>query len=629
MAAVPAAAASTAVVPPAAAAPEPVPSSAPALAPALAPSVSSAPAISAPASSTVASPAAASVSATGATFASSSTSSAAPARSTSAPASVGPSAVPPPAAPAAPPRREYPWRTQSAPAPAPAEAEPRSRRLVLSVGELTRQIKDTLEGGFSRVCVRGEVSGYRGPNPRGHLYFTLKDAEACLDTKIWASNAARMRFRLREGLQVIVEGSIDLYEPQGRYSLIVQRIEPAGEGALALAFQQLKEKLQAEGLFGDKRVRPPRPIPFLPRHIGVVTSRTGAALQDFLRVLHGRHPRLSVLVCDARVQGDGAAPEIVSAIERLSRTDVDVIVVTRGGGSIEDLWAFNEEIVARAIHASPVPVVSAIGHEVDFTIADFVADYRAPTPSAAAEKLAPVLRDLELSLATQVRRLHKAVERAVLMERHRLRQFAGRMPDPRRLLAQSRLHLGAQGDRLERSHRQGLRQRREGLDALIARLNRLRPQAQLAGHREALAKLRARLFAAGRELLRRRREALAKARISVERASPLSELHKRHKAIAGVQARLAALLRERLHQERHAFAQKVATLQALSPLQVMARGYSVTFRRDDGRLVLRARDVAPGDAIAVRLLGPGSTTLSECEQVEATVTGVKMTSSGG
>src|SRR5919198_1399921 len=196
--------------------------------------------------------------------------------------------------------------------PAGASGTPtRSSRPVLSVGELTRQIKWTLERGFPSVLVRGEVSGFRGPNMRGHLYFSLKDAEACIEAKIWASLASRLKFQLRDGLEVNVEGSVDVFEPQGRYSLIIQRIEPAGEGALALAFQQLKERLMGEGLFGDRRVRPARPIPFLPRRIGVVTSVSGAALRDFLRVLHRRHPKLPVLVCDARVQGDGAADEVV------------------------------------------------------------------------------------------------------------------------------------------------------------------------------------------------------------------------------------------------------------------------------------------------------------------------------
>ncbi|MET0401185.1 MAG: exodeoxyribonuclease VII large subunit, partial [Cystobacter sp.] len=344
---------------------------------------------------------------------------------------------------------------------APVRAAP--SRAVLTVGELTQQIKTTLETRFPRVLVRGEVSGFRGANPRGHLYFTLKDAEASIDVKMWASQAARLRFQLRDGLALVVEGSVDVYAPAGRYSLIAFKLEPEGEGALALAFEQLKARLAAEGLMGDKRVRPPRPLPFLPKRIGVVTSRTGAALQDFLRVLHGRHPHLSVLVCDARVQGEGSAEEVARGIERLGRTDVDVIVVTRGGGSKEDLWTFNEERVARAISASPVPVVSAIGHEIDFTISDFVADWRAPTPSAAAERLAPVLQDLEYGLATWSVRLRKAAERRVLELRGELSAVGGQLVDPRRRLSTERLRLADAEDAMTRALRQVLRKRWEAL----------------------------------------------------------------------------------------------------------------------------------------------------------------------
>ncbi|MGZ3461744.1 MAG: exodeoxyribonuclease VII large subunit, partial [Archangium sp.] len=217
---------------------------------------------------------------------------------------------PPPESPPTPPEPPAPSElkdvSESLPSLPGAPSRTAPTRTVLTVGELTQQLKVTIESRFPRVLVRGEVSGFRGPNARGHLYFTLKDAEASLDVKMWASQAARLRFALRDGLAVVAEGSVDLYAPAGRYSLIAYKLEPEGEGALALAFEQLKARLAAEGLIGDNRVRPPRALPFLPRRIGVVTSRTGAALQDFLRVLHSRNPRLSVLLCDARVQGEGS-----------------------------------------------------------------------------------------------------------------------------------------------------------------------------------------------------------------------------------------------------------------------------------------------------------------------------------
>ncbi len=423
-----------------------------------------------------------------------------------------------------------------APISPPLEVPARPARAVLTVGELTAQIKGTLERGFTRVIVKGEISGYRGPNARGHLYFNLKDAEATLDAKIWASMASRLKFKLRDGLSVVAEGSLDLYEPAGRYSLIVSKLEPEGEGALALAFQQLKERLAAEGLFGERRTRAPRPIPFLPRRIGVVTSRTGAALQDFLRVLHQRNPRLSVLLADARVQGEGSAAEVVRAIRRLERTDVDVIVVTRGGGSIEDLWAFNEEVVARAIFGCRVPVISAIGHEVDFTIADFVADLRCPTPSAAAEKLSPVLSDLELQLATARQRLRKAVERRVLEHERALQAARARLADPRRVLGQKQRHLAEQGDRLVRRINALVRLGREKQRGLAERLHRQQPQSRLAQRRQQLQKLRDRLLAAIRETLRSEGQALARSRLAVERASPRATIAKERRRLADRQS---------------------------------------------------------------------------------------------
>jgi exodeoxyribonuclease VII large subunit len=456
------------------------------------------------------------------------------------------------------------------------EAEP--SRVIWTVSDLTFAIKEVLQEGFARVVVRGEVSGFRGANARGHLYFALKDAEASVDAKVWVSTAQKLKFRLKDGMELIAEGYLDLYAPQGRYSLIVQSLEPVGEGALALAFLQLKERLTAEGLMGDRRRRPPRPLPFLPRRIGVVTSRTGAALHDFLRVLHGRHPRLSVLVCHAKVQGPGSADEVVSALGRLARTDVDVIVVTRGGGSVEDLWTFNEESVARAIHACPVPVVSAIGHEVDFTIADFVADYRAPTPSAAAERLAPVLKDLALALSTHERRLAHATHRRVLMARQRLLGAQRALLDPRRLLGRAQLGLAEDTERLVGQMRRLLRQRSERLKGLSERLARQQPLVQLKAHERELALLREKL---GQQLHRK-----------------LADRRRHFHSLAG-------------------------GLERLSPLKVMTRGYAVAFRAEDGHLVRSAKDVSVGGALTLKLAPGHARSLEDCEEIDATVTSVR------
>src|SRR6218665_372545 len=504
-----------------------------------------------------------------------------------------------------------------------APARPAPTRTVLTVGELTQQRKATLEARFPRVMVRGEVSGFRGPHARGHLYFTLKDAEASIDVKMWASQAARLRFHLRDGLAMVVEGSVDVYAPAGRYSLIAFKMEPEGEGALALAFEQLKERLAPEGLIGDKRQRPLRPLPFLPRRIGVVTSRTGAALQDFLRVLHSRHPRLSVLLCDARVQGEGSAEEVARGIERLARTDVDVIVVTRGGGSKEDLWTFNEERVARAIFASPVPVVSAIGHEIDFTIADFVADWRAPTPSAAAERLAPVLQDLQYGLATWSVRLRKASERRGLELRGRLGVLRGRVVDPRRRLSTERLRLADAEEALTRGMRQALRQRRDALKTHTEHLQRQRPQARLPEQPNPPAPPSARPKEALRADVARRRAQAAQARLRLERVSPVARVAELRARLAEHRTRPVALQKDSLAHALGHFHRLEGQLDALSPLKVMSRGYAVALRRRDGGVVRSVADVVPGDLLGIRFASGGARTLQACEEIEATVTSVK------
>ena len=453
---------------------------------------------------------------------------------------------------------------------------------MLTVTQLTQAVKGVLVEGFRRVLVRGEVSNFRGPHASGHLFFKLKDAGASIDVKIWASVVQRLRFRLEEGMEVVAEGNLDVYEKAGQYNLIVQRIEPSGAGALAIAFAQLRDRLIAEGLMGENRLRPPRPLPFLPRRIGVVTSRSGAALQDFLHVLHRRNPRLSVLLCHARVQGPGATDEVVRALQRLARTDVDVIVVTRGGGSAEDLWTFNEEAVARAIAASPVPVVSAVGHEVDFTIADFVADARAPTPSAAAELLAPELEALLDDLRTARTRLRQAVGGAVARARERLRQHERRLRDPRQEVTRCRHGLIEQERTLGRLWTERLRGERGRLMELRGRLERFRPEALLGERRARLERLRWRLAEVQR------------ARLGLEGAALVSARH-----------RLERLARARLAQAKGAVQMHAGRLDGLSPLRVMARGYAVVYRTDDGHLVRRAGELQPGATVRLRWAPPG------------------------
>src|SRR5436309_8100317 len=263
----------------------------------------------------------------------------------------------------------------------PAEARPVQRR-VLTVTELTVALRDTLEERFFEVWVEGELSNCRVWNT-GHLYFTLKDGSAQIRSVIFRSALRYLRFKPADGLRVVARGRVSVYEPKGEYQLVCEYLEPHGLGARQLAFDQLKKRLQQEGLFDAGRKRP---LPALPRKIGIVTSLDGAAIRDIIKVLRRRYANAHLVICPARVQGEDAAPEITRALRQIARVPgVDVVIVGRGGGSLEDLWAFNEESVARAIARVPVPVISAVGHETDVTIADFVADVRAPTPSAAAE----------------------------------------------------------------------------------------------------------------------------------------------------------------------------------------------------------------------------------------------------
>jgi exodeoxyribonuclease VII large subunit len=496
----------------------------------------------------------------------------------------------------------------------PAWRAPRPQAKVLSVSELTNQIKGLIEPPFSRLIVRGEVTSFRGPNARGHLYFSIKDANAVVEVRLWQTLARSLKFQLKDGLSVIIEGSLNVYEPQGRYSVIVQKLEPEGVGARALAYEQLKQKLAAEGLLGELRKKPRRPLPFLPRRIGVVTSLSGAALRDFLKVLHRRHPRLPVLVADARVQGEGAALEVRRAIRALGRTDVDVIVVTRGGGSVDDLWTFNEEAVARAIFESPVPVISAVGHEIDTTLADLVADFRAPTPSAAAEAITPVLAELELQLGAFRAHLVRLGEKTLLARKHELKALRAGVGDPRRRLSEQRLFLSDAAERSARVLRRQLRDGREELKALGGRLQGARPQAQLKQRRQAFLALETRLTAAAQKRLAERRASLARLALALERATPRPRLQRARQQLAFDARRLEAAGRGQLLRGRQIFGGLSATLDALSPLKVLGRGYAIV-QTAGGGVVHGAEDTGVGAEVHIRL--------AHDDALVATVTQVK------
>ena len=428
-----------------------------------------------------------------------------------------------------------------------------SRPVAHTVSQLTALLKDLVEAEFSHVWVEGELSGVKY-HTSGHVYFTLKDAGAQIPCAMWRDYARLLRFQLKDGLRVLVKGPVQIYAPHGKYQLIAEAVEPRGAGDLQLAFEQLKKKLQGEGLFESGRKRE---IRFPARTIGIVTSADGAALQDVLRVLKERFPMTRVVLAPARVQGPGSSDEVVQAIRGLNQQGgVDVILLTRGGGSLEDLWTFNEEKVARAIAGSVIPVMSAIGHEVDFTIADFVADMRAPTPSAAAALLVPHQREVLGRLAEMFRQLREAQLRALRRRRLEVMGLSQRLRDPRARLGDQKKRLEQVKVRLSRSLRTQMDRRQVRRDHLHLRLLRVPPSARVAAAHEHLGLLHLQL-----------RDAL----------------HLR-------------LTRSRFQLEGLA-----AQLQGVSPLSVLSRGYSLTTRVDTGRVVHAPEDAPPGSRLRLQL----------------------------
>jgi exodeoxyribonuclease VII large subunit len=438
----------------------------------------------------------------------------------------------------------------------PAAAPPGApARRVVSVSELTAALRDLVETRFAEVWVEGELSGAKVWNT-GHLYFTLKDAHAQVKGVMFRSSLRLLRFKPVDGVHVVARGRLSVYDPRGEYQLVCEHMEPRGLGALQLAYEQLRARLAAEGLFDQARKRP---LPALPRRIGVVTSLEGAALRDIIRVLRRRYPNAHVIVAPARVQGEGAARDIARAIRQVTRIDaVDVVIAGRGGGSIEDLWAFNEEPVARAIAASPVPVISAVGHETDVTIADFVADLRAPTPSAAAELVVRRKDEFTGHIDALARRAASAL-------RARLQRLAGRL------------------------HQLQARPAYAGLPARIA--FRHRHVAELA----AALRRGASLATADR---RRRLEALTRA---LALHHPQQRLGRGRSALVVQDRRLAGAVARHRHAADTRLREAAAHLHALSPLAVLGRGYAMCWTADRSTLVRTADAVTPGERVHVRL----------------------------
>lgn len=464
-------------------------------------------------------------------------------------------------------------RATPAPAPPPAPV-----RKILSVSELTSHVRRLLEQQVGSIWVTGEVTNLRGQSS-GHIYFTLKDAGSQLSCVLFRSETVPHRELLQDGQKLLLQGDVTVYEARGQYQLIVHAVELQGTGALQIAFEKLKQKLAAEGLFAPERKRP---LPHYPQRIGLVTSPTGAAIRDVLHVIRRRNPSLEIILAPCRVQGDGAAREIASAIRLLNEwnssegrvprgpdselgtrgarpsNQLDLILVTRGGGSLEDLWAFNEEIVARAIFESSLPVVSAVGHEIDFTISDFVADLRAATPSAAAEIITEgVFSSCEF--------------------------------------------VGEAAERLRQLTRQQFERKADELDHTTARLTRVHPRRRFDELLQRLDDLRGSLLRCTRQGTRHQRIALHNLGERLLRVRPAQLLKQRRELFEQERLRLNEQMKHRLRERRDRVETLVSRLRLLGPEQVLARGYSITTDAATGEVLRDASKIKTGQRLKTRL----------------------------
>lgn len=423
--------------------------------------------------------------------------------------------------------------------------EPQTRN-IYTVTELNSRAQAVLETGFpAMLWVRGEVSNLSRPLSSGHIYFSLKDPKSQVSCAMFRSRRERLRFNVENGVEVLAQANVNLYAPQGKYQLVVEQMELAGAGALQQAFEALKQRLLKEGLFEDGRKRP---LPAYPKTIGVVTSPTGAAIRDILQVLKRRYPAAGVIIYPAPVQGEGAAARIAEAIETANRRgECEALLIGRGGGSLEDLWAFNEEVVARAIYASAIPVVSGVGHEIDHTIADFVADKRASTPSAAAELLSPDSAELQARLAQQGAKLHRRMAGLLETRTRHVEQLSKRLPRPVSLLQNLAQRVDGLNIRLQHRMVSRIAHWREHLNRAGGAARAQNPQHRLRARREQCAYLEQRLRACVRRKLDGLKEQSHFLSRALEAASPLSILQRGYAIVAdegGNIVRKAEQLRE-------------------------------------------------------------------------------------
>jgi exodeoxyribonuclease VII large subunit len=499
---------------------------------------------------------------------------------------------------------------------------PKTNALELSVSELSAALKRTVEDRFGFVRVRGEISNYRGPHSSGHAYFCLKDQSARIDAVIWKGTLGRLKTKPQEGLEVVATGKVTTYPGKSTYQIIVDALEPAGIGALMALVEERRRKLAAEGLFDETRKRP---LPFLPACIGVVTSPTGAVIRDILHRIAERFPR-HVVVWPVRVQGETAAAEIAAAIDGFNGLPEhgplrrpDVIIVARGGGSLEDLWSFNEEIVVRAAARSLVPLIAAVGHETDWTLIDHAADLRAPTPTAAAEKAVPVRGELAAALADLGRRQMGAAMRLLDRRRSEFRALSRALPQSDSIFAFRRQQLDHFESRLTGTRSTAYNQRHLGLARLSHRLAQQSPHAQLAGKKQQFHALEQRLKrwrVVGYEGIQQRIAHLA-VRLAIARAARVKLESERAAAARQRLLALASRMKNGFESRVAACRERIKFLEqmlgSLGYRQVLARGFALV-RDHDGHPLRRAAEVADGARLDIEFADGHKTAIAATQQ---------------
>ncbi|MCO5153064.1 MULTISPECIES: exodeoxyribonuclease VII large subunit [unclassified Shinella] len=472
-----------------------------------------------------------------------------------------------------------------------------------SVSELSGSIKRTVEQAFDQVRVRGEISGYRGPHSSGHAYFSLKDDRARIDAVIWKGSFSRLRFKPEEGMEVIATGKITTFPGSSKYQIVIEALEPAGAGALMALLEERRRKLAAEGLFDAERKKP---LPFLPKVIGVVTSPTGAVIRDILHRIADRFP-VHVVVWPVKVQGEGSGQEVAAAIEGFNAFEPagpiprpDVLIVARGGGSLEDLWSFNDEIVVRAAAASKIPLISAVGHETDWTLIDHAADRRAPTPTGAAEMAVPVKADLDAEIASLTARLRGATARQMDSRRQGVRALARALPSLDQLLALPRRRFDEAAAGLGRGLQMNTVGKRRAFERTAAHL---RPDMLLTRIAERRQRVADRLQRADRIVERRLDQ--VRARLSAFdvslRATPAriaAQTGRARDRLSGLALRAESALAGDLARRRALLQAQDRMLQSLSYRNVLKRGYALV-RDEEGAPVKGAASLGPGRAIAI------------------------------